>query len=792
MNNSVLRTLEYDKIIDLLTAQAGSGMARERIGRMKPLSNKRAVRDALTETTEAVSVILYKGSIPIGDLDDISGLVSFARKGRCLNMREILTVRKSLAYAREVKTFLSSDVPEIPVIAEMADLLEPVPALEHDIERCILSEDEMADSASPALRRIRREIRNKNESIKSRLGRLTSSGNARTYLQDAIVTMRNGRYVIPVKKEYSSLVPGMVHDQSKTGATLFIEPQAVVNMNNELRELEAEEENEINRILQAFSDRIAEHYHDLINNQELLVKLDVINAKGRLSRLMDGSEPHINTDGIIDIRGGRHPLIPEDRVVPIDVRLGKDFKTLLITGPNTGGKTVTLKTIGLFVLMTETGFHVPCYETSEIALFDEVYADIGDEQSIEQSLSTFSAHMMNIVEIFRHAGSRSLVLLDELGAGTDPAEGAALGIAELEKLREQGAYVVATTHYTELKKYALSTEDVENASMEFDVETLSPTYRLRIGLPGKSSAFEISKKLGLDEDIIARASQIMGSDELSFEDAVTRVEADRKKSEDLLAEAERTRKESEEKLREAEALLEDAESQRTKIIEKAREDARDIVRGANDTVEEVRRELKAARRGSRGRETAVIADSRRRLREAERKNMPKPAARKKNDRVPSPDELVPGTRVKLLTIDQNGVVESGPDDRGNLTVRIGALKTSANIGDLMIIDDEPQGNKKKKRKQYTKISTRKAKSISPSVNVIGKNLDDAEMIVGKYLDDAFLSGLKQVQIIHGRGAGILRDGIRDMLRRDKRVKKFEPAPYNQGGDGVTVVTLKND
>lgn len=798
MSSRAWELLEYNKIIDLLAEQAGSELAKAGIRELAPMTNERMVKDALTETTEAVSVIVYKGAIPIGDPGDISGILSMAAKGRCLSMRELLCVRRSLAAAREVKSFLSSDVPELHEIAEIADLIETLTALEQDIERCILSEDEMADSASSTLRGIRRDIRNKNDSIKNRLNRFTSQSSMQKYLQDAIVTMRNGRFVIPVKREYASLVPGLVHDQSATGATLFIEPQAIVTMNNELRELGLAEEAEIARILQSLSDRVSEHRHAIANNQELLTKLDIINAKGKLATIMKAEEPNINTCGILDIRQGRHPLIPDDKVVPIDVRLGEDFKTLLITGPNTGGKTVTLKTIGLFILMAETGLHLPCSCTSRIPLIKDVYADIGDEQSIEQSLSTFSAHMTNIVSIFRTVDRDSLVLLDELGAGTDPTEGAALGIAELETLRERGALVAATTHYTELKKYALATPEVENASMEFDVETLSPTYRLRVGLPGKSNAFEISRKLGLSEDIIDRAEELLSGDEMSFEDAVTRVEEDRKKSETELEEARVMRAEAEAMLAAAREKLARTEKKREALLEEARSEARDMLRLAQDEVTEIRNELKAMEGADRGKLVEKVASSRRRLREAEGAFESKRA----DDRASAgrkavrPEDVEIGTRVKLLTIDQNGVVETLPDSRGKLKVKVGALKLDANLRDLMIIESEPEGNKEKQRRKYSgsgaagTIGQNKARNIRPSINVIGKNLDDALMDVEKYIDDAFIAGLHQVTVVHGRGKGILKDGIRRALRSNRYVKSFKGAPYNEGGEGATIVEIK--
>lgn len=788
MNKKVLNLLEYNKIIDLLSAQAGSALAREHIKGFAPMSNMRMVKEALTETTEAVSVILYKGSIPVGEIGDIISLLEIVRKGRSLSMRELLAVNRSLAGAREVKDFLSSDVPEIPMIGEINSLISSNAKLESEINRCILSEDEMADNASPELNKIRREIRNKNESIRRKIDSYTSSGNNNTYLQDSIVTLRNGRYVIPVKREYSSKVPGLIHDQSKTGATFFIEPQAIVSLNNELRELELAEHREIERILQMLSDRVGEHYNELKNNQELLVKLDVINAKGRLSVSMDAVAPKLNQGGFLDIRAGRHPLLDKEKVVPINVSLGGNYDSLLITGPNTGGKTVTLKTIGLFILMAESGLHIPCYEESSIPLFKEVYAEIGDEQSIENNLSTFSSHMLNTANIISNADHDSLVLLDEVGSGTDPAEGAALAVAMLEVLKDKGAHIVATTHYTELKKYALSTDGVENASMEFDMEALAPTYKIKVGLPGKSNAFEISRKLGLDSSIIDRAISLMKESDIEFEGAVSRVEADQKEADSALEEARIKAEEAERKLKEAEEKLAKAKENKHKIIEAAKEEARDIISDANRTVKEVSKELKKAAKEGRNNSSSVVADSKRRLREKSLENAMAPRSIK-NTNIPKAEDLKRGTRIKLLKLGQNGEVETEPDASGNLTVRIGALKMGAKIKDVMIIEDNKPGTKERKRKSYANVNTAKAKTISPSINVIGKNLDDAELEVSKYIDDAFLSGINEVQVVHGRGEGILRSGIRNMLKRNKNIKSIAGASYDQGGDGVTVVTF---
>ena len=791
MNSRTLTLLEYNRILEMLAEQAGSELTRERILHMKPMTHLHAIQDAQTETTEAVSVILYKGNIPVGDFPDLLPKLKLARKGRVLSMKELLQVRRGLQIAREVKAFLQDDVPDIPTISEIVSLIETVDPLEKDINRCILSEDEMADAASLELKRIRREIRNKNENIRNRLSKTVNSSASQKFLQEAIVTMRNGRYVIPVKREYANMFPGLVHDQSQTGSTLFIEPQSVVNMNNELRELALQEQAEITRILKQLSGRVSEHYHGLTNNQKLLIELDYIGAKGKLSVAMNAFEPHINTDGVMNIVRGRHPLIPEDKVVPISVSLGKEWTTLLITGPNTGGKTVTLKTIGLFILMMQSGLHVPCSEESELPVLEEVFGDIGDEQSIEQSLSTFSAHMKNITDIFQHVNNHSLVLLDELGSGTDPAEGAALGIAELEELRKRGALVVATTHYTELKKYALSTPGVKNASMEFDLETLSPTYRLRVGLPGKSNAFEISRKLGLEESILKRAEELLDENELNFEDAVTRVEEERETAERITEESRKLREEAEEMLRIAQEKIRQAEQEKEKILEKANADARRLIQETENVVEDVREELKHMKDEPKGHQVNKVAQNRRKLREAEKRHSQKQSKPAQSGAVGvSADQLKLGTRVKLVRLGQNGEVATLPDSRGNLRVQVGALKMSANIKDLMLIENEKAGNKERKKRQYNQIKTRKTRSVGMSINLIGKNLDDATVEMEKYLDDAYLAGLKNVTIVHGRGEGILKSGLRDALKHNRCVKSFKSAPYNQGGEGATLVELK--
>lgn len=789
MKEKTLKVLEYNKIIDKLTDQAGSEMTRKIISELEPLDDVSLIRESQYETTEAVRLINYKGPLPVGGFYDIEESVSFARKGGTLTMAQLLKILYNMKTAERVVAFLKGDIPELPVICSIAELLSVHPGLIREIDRCILSEDEMADNASPELRSIRRAMIRQNDALKAKMNHIITSSDNRTVLQDAIVTMRNGRYVIPVKQEHRSRIPGIVHDQSSTGATLFIEPQAIVNLNNELRQLELDEKAEINRILSELSEGVSEAYHDLINNQKLLVQLDVFMAKGRLSISMGGEEPKIDENGILDLKAACHPLIDREKVVPVNISMGKGYETLVITGPNTGGKTVTLKTAGLLSLMAQTGLHIPAAAGSRVPVYRQIFADIGDEQSIEQSLSTFSSHMTNIVEIVEEAGSGDLVLLDELGAGTDPTEGAALAISILEALSASGVYSIATTHYTELKKYAISTAGVENASMEFDVDTLSPTYRLIIGIPGKSNAFEISGKLGLPEKVIDRAKTLLEAGDIAFEDVISALEEDKKRTEEERDEAILINIEMKRQKEELEKKIKKFEEKKEKELERAREEAREIIREAKEVSKEVQEDLRAlAKLESMGERNVRFDQSRRRLREIENKNR-NTIKRETNENPIDPKQLSLGDRVKVLTLGQNGEVISLPDEKGDLQVQIGIMKVGVNISDIMLIEGGTP--KKKARAQgYGRLYRQKAQNISASIDVRGKSLDDAVMDVEKYIDDAFISGLEQVTVIHGRGEGILRKGIQDMLKRHKNVGSFRKGQYSEGGDGVTVIKLK--
>ena len=798
MNKRALQILEYNKIIQMLSNEAGSQMAKERISRFSPRGDLLYVRDLLSETTEAADVIIRKGTLPIGELYDTEPLLYRVRKGGALTMKQLLQILYNMKIAENVVSFLSKDLPHLSVIHGKAEVLATFPKLRDRIDRSILSEDEMADSASLELARIRRDIGRENDSIRAKLNSIVNSQTNRMYLQDAIVTMRDGRYVVPVKAEHRQKVAGIVHDQSGSGSTLFIEPQAIVEANNRLRELELMEMAEIERILQELSDCVAEHFHELLNNQRILVDLDIIFAKGRLSVKMKAEEPVIDEGFYLELREARHPLIDPKKVVPINVRLGKEFKSLVITGPNTGGKTVTLKTIGLLAMMAMTGLHIPAASSSRVPVYREIFCDIGDEQSIEQSLSTFSSHMKNTVEFIDKAGYGSLVLLDELGAGTDPTEGAALAIAILETLKSSGACVAATTHYNELKKFAIEKEGVQNASMEFDVETLSPTYRLNIGIPGKSNAFEISKKLGLDPQIIDRANQLIERGDMEFEEVISSIENDRKQAEAEKMEADRILLEIQKREAAIDRRLKLLDKHEKEVLDKAKEEARDIIKDAKDTAQEVQEELKELSRiESLGERNKRLEKNKRRLKETQDKYS-LGIMKEVNDNPVSAEDIKVGDRVKVLTLDQMGEILSRPDERGDMQVQVGVMKIYVNLEDLMLVEGGPQGVNQKKKSIYDKktgnkgvdIFRTKALSVSASVNVVGKNLDDAEEIVQKYLDDCYAGGLKEATIIHGRGAGILQNGLRQLLKKSPVVASFRKGNFNEGGDGVTVVKFK--
>lgn len=792
MRTKAIQVLEYNKIIAKLEEQAGSEMAKKIISELKPFHEVPLIRDMLTETTEAVSLIVHKGPLPLGGFYDIEDSLHLARKGGSLTMKQLLQVLYNLSLARRVTTFLKSDLPPLPIIQSIGEVIAVHKSLEDEIDRCILSEDEMSDNASPDLKRIRRAIVRQGEALKARINQIINSSDNKTLLQDALVTVRDGRYVIPVKQEHRAKFPGIVHDQSATGATVFIEPQVIVNLNNELRQLELEEKAEMERILAELSGRVSEYYHDLLNNQKLLVQLDVIMAKGKLSSLQHGEEPAVSEGGPLVLKEARHPLIDPKKVIPINVSIGDAYHTLVITGPNTGGKTVTLKTVGLLSMMAQTGLHIPAASGSQIPVWEDIFADIGDEQSIEQSLSTFSSHMSNIVDIVEHAGPRCLILVDELGAGTDPTEGAALAISILEALYAKGANTIATTHYTELKKYAISKEGVENASMEFDVETLSPTYRLAIGIPGKSNAFEISLKLGLPGAIIEKSRRLLDGGDIQFEEVISALEADKKAAEAERDEAIMLNIAMKKQKEELDKQTRKLEEQKTKVLNQAKEEARRMIQEAKELSKEVQEELRELTKiESLGQRNKKFDENRKRIKDAAGRYREK-VIREVNDNPVSPEELKLGDRVKVLSLNQKGEIVSLPDDKGELMVQVGILKAKVKLDDIMLIEGGALDiNRPKKVKQsYGRMYRAKAQHVSVSIDVRGKNLDDATMDVDKYLDDATIAGLKEVTVIHGRGEGVLKKGLQDMMTRHKHVRRYRKGSFDEGGDGVTVVTLK--
>ena len=790
MNEKTYKALEYGKIVEMLQNEACSDITREKIKKLKPEVDRRDVEELQDETCEATQAILAKGNIPLGNFYDLSDMVSLACKGGVLSMGELLQVHYNLCIAREVSDYFDEEIKNVAKIKALADLICIFPALEKDIDRCIVSETEMADNASHELKSLRRSIQRQNETIRTKLAQIVSKSENKSVLQDSLVTMRHGRYVIPVKQEHKSKVTGIVHDQSQTGATLFIEPQIIVNLNNELSELKLAEEKEVHRILDMLTRAVAAQSRIILNNQELLGKLDFIFARARLGIAMGAFSPKIS-DGYIEVRKARHPLLDAKKVVPIDITIDKRTKALIITGPNTGGKTVTLKTLGLFCLMFQSGLQIPAEEGSSLPVFTRIFADIGDEQSIEQSLSTFSSHMTNIVAIMKKADENSLVLFDELGAGTDPQEGASLAIAILEEIMQKGAMCLATTHYTELKKFAIETAGVQNASMEFDIETLSPTYHLILGLPGKSNAFEISRKLGLEEAIIGRARTLLTSGELEFENVLQSIEEDRKAAQEQREEALLIGLAMKKKQEELDAAKAKFEARKEKLIENAKQEALKIIHEAEECRADVQAKLKDLDlMDSMAERNARLLESKRQLENAKGRYREKIAV-PENYKPVTADMLKVGDLVKVLSLGQNGTILSLPDGKGEISVQVGNLKVNAALKNIMLLSQSKKKEPEKLPKtKYASLYKDKARNISLSINVRGKMLEEALAEVDKYIDDAFMAKLEKVTIIHGRGEGILRRGIQEMLSKNKHIKEFRDGHFNEGGNGVTVVSLK--
>ncbi len=789
MNKKALQTLEYHKIIDMLAECATSASGKTLCQNLTPSVSLAEIQLAQQQTSDALTRIYQKGSLSFSGIHNLGASLKRLEVGGALSIGEFLKIASLLEVAKRAKAYARSEREDTKAdsLDSYFSRLEPLSPLLDEIRRCILSEDEIADDASSTLKNIRRSIKNTNEKIRSQMNDLLNSN--RTHLQDAVITMRGGRYCLPVKAESKGQVPGMIHDQSSTGSTLFIEPMAIVKLNNDLKELYLKEQEEIEVILANLSSLTGEYVSCLQDDYEILTELDFIFAKGSLARNYNGTAPIFNEEHRIRIRKGRHPLLDSRKVVPIDIHLGEEFDLLIVTGPNTGGKTVSLKTVGLFTLMGQAGLHIPANDRSELSIFEEVFADIGDEQSIEQNLSTFSSHMTNITSILKQVNGNSLVLFDELCAGTDPTEGAALAISILSRLHDYGVRTMATTHYSELKVFALSTPGVENASCEFSVETLSPTYRLLIGIPGKSNAFAISGKLGLPADIIEDAKSRMTEQDENFEDLISDLEASRITIENERLEAEQYKKEIEALKRKLEEKRERLDSQREKIIRQAHEDAHAILREAKEVADQT---IKNFHKYGQGTASAKEMEQERsklrgKMNDLE-KNMTMKQKEVSNHKVPK--NLRIGDSVKVLSMNLKGTVHTLPNDKGDLYVQMGILRSLVNIKDLALIEDAPAFGNKKKSTGAGKLKMSKSASISTEINLIGKTTDEAVALLDKYLDDAYLAHMPSVRVVHGKGTGALRKAVHGHLKRLKYVDSFRLGEFGEGDSGVTIVTFK--
>lgn len=791
MNNKSLSTLEYNKIISRLVSFACSDGAKQILHKLEPMTDIDKINTALDYTNDALTRVYQKGSVDFSRIKDIRGSIARLKVGSSLNALELLNISMLLECAAHIKGYYEQRADSI---QPLIDMLDPVTLLNNTIKKCIISEDEISDDASANLRSIRRQKNIAADRIHTELNKILNSPSTRTYLQDYVITTRQGRFCLPVKAEYKSLMPGMVHDQSSTGSTVFIEPAAVVKLNNDIRELELKEQAEIEVILADLSAKAAEYTDSLLSDYEILTNLDCIFAKALLSRHFNCSRPVMNNNGIVNIKKGRHPLIEPHTVVPIDIYLGTDFNLLIITGPNTGGKTVSLKTVGLLTLMAQAGLNIPALEHSDIAVFDNIFADIGDEQSIEQSLSTFSSHMTNTVDILKKADSNSLILFDEIGAGTDPTEGAALAIAILDSLHRRNITTMATTHYSEIKMYALTTDGVENACCEFDVQSLRPTYRLLIGVPGKSNAFAISKKLGLSDNIINDASRRLNSEDIKFEDLVTDLEQSR-----VTIERER------EELNEYKAQIAQLKSELTKKTERLDERTDNIIRKAN---EEAARILKDAKEyadktinamNKHGMTVKELEKHRSAIREKMNKRQEKlkiePANNISEHKAHDISEFKVGMHVKVLTMNVIGTVSQIHKNKNQVTVLVGSLSTKMDIKNLAILkgykDPAETSSKPKGAGGSGKIKMSKSSSVSSEINLLGYTVDEAIAVLDKYLDDAYIARIPQVRIVHGKGTGALRSGITSYLHGVPYIKEFRLGQIGEGAEGVTIVTFKD-
>mgnify|MGYP001431223908 FL=1 len=789
MNYKSLTTLEYDKIIDRLVSFAASDKAKERLKKLVPMTDIHDINAALSETSDALSRVYAKGAVSFGGVHDIGASVKRLEIGSSLNTVELLHISSLLTAAARVKNYYEDTTDSL---TGYFHALEPLTPLNTEIKRCILSEDEISDDASANLRSIRRQKVLAAERIHTELNKMLNSSSVRNCLQDFVITSRSGRYCLPVKAEYKSQVPGMVHDQSATGSTLFIEPAAVVKLNNDIRELELKEQAEIETILAELSAKASEFTDELLTDFQVLTTLDFIFAKAQMSKQYKCSCPVMNTNNYINIKKGRHPLIDPHKVVPIDIYLGKNFNLLIITGPNTGGKTVSLKTVGLLTLMAQSGLHIPALDHSELAVFDNVFADIGDEQSIEQSLSTFSSHMTNTVNILKEADAHSLILFDEIGAGTDPTEGAALAISILNDLHKRGITTMATTHYSEIKVYALTTDGVENACCEFDVESLRPTYRLLIGIPGKSNAFAISKKLGLPDYIIKDASARMDADDVQFEDLLSDLEHSRITIEKERAEINAYKQEIQQLKDELKTKSDRLDERRDKILRKANEEAAAILKDAKEYADQTIKTM-----NKHGMTVKELEKQRSAIRDKMNKRQEKlsvQAAKPKAHKAHDISEFKVGTHVRVLSMNLIGTVTAPPSPKGEITVQMGSLSTKTKINNLEILvgykDPEEAKKAPKGAGGSGKIKMSKAASISHEINLLGLTVDEAVAKLDKYLDDAYISRIPQVRIVHGKGTGALRNGVTAYLRGVPYIKSFRLGEIGEGDTGVTIVDFK--
>ena len=786
MNSKTLRVLEFNKIIDKLRQYASSDLGKAIVDKLEPSTDINEIKLNQRETSEAVSMILKKGSLGLGGLRNVGEYIKRVNISGVLNIEELLHIGDFLRVSRRAKDYAKSESKNdsFPVLEPQFNSIETVADLEREIERCIPSPTEVADDASRALREIRRNIKIANDRIKEQLNSIIHSNTYKNMLQEAVITIRNERYCVPIKQEYKNAFAGLIHDQSATGATVFIEPISIVQLNNKIKELHNKEKIEVERILALLSAKVAENGDVILANADILAHIDFVFAKAELSIKMNGTEPKFNTKGYVNIKKARHPLLDSATVVPTNIYIGGKFNTLLITGPNTGGKTVSLKTLGLFTLMGQAGLHISAFDNSELAVFDDVFADIGDEQSIEQSLSTFSGHMTNIVSILNSVTQNSLVLIDELGAGTDPTEGAALAISIIKYLHAFGARTAVTTHYSELKVFALTTDGIENASCEFDVETLRPTYRLLIGVPGKSNAFAISQRLGLPEHIINEAKEVLSHEDIRFEDVITDLEISRKSLVIEQEKAEEYRKEAQRLRSEAQKQRNKLDEQREKIIRQANEKARAIISDAKDEADAIIKEMRKLQKE--GINAKTLEEQRSKLKEKMSKAESK-LVDKKNYKVP--DKLVKGDRVKIHSLNQSGIVSVPPNKNGDVVIKAGIMTVTVNIKDLSLDTNEEQLTYQPK-KYANNISRRKRSNVSAEVDLRGMMALEALDKLDKYLDDVYLAGLSPVTIIHGKGTGALRKAVHEYLRTNPRVKSYRLGQYGEGEAGVTVVEMK--